>query len=205
MKQLHTTTFAGILFVAAMGLSACGDKNTADNATSTVPGAEATDQGQLPVATEGNTAADQRSIDFIQKAAMTDLFEIETSKLALTKSQSASIKTYAQEMITAHTATSAALTPLAATLKIEPPLQLDNDHLEKIEDLKKASVKDFDQKYVDLQTDVHKSALDLLNDEAKNGNDALLKAFAANTAPKVQMHLDMVKKLDKSGVDEPKK
>jgi putative membrane protein len=190
--------------VAAMGLAACGDKNTADNATSTVPGAEATDHGQLPAATEDNTAGDQQSIDFIQKVAMSDLFEVEASKLALTKSQSASIKSFAQSMITAHTATTATLKPLAAALKIDPPVALDSDHATKIDDLKKATVKEFDQKYVDQQTEAHNKALDLLNDEAKNGNDATLKGFAAATAPKVQMHLDTVKKLDKSGVDEPK-
>ncbi|MET0546547.1 MAG: DUF4142 domain-containing protein [Caulobacterales bacterium] len=168
-----------------------------------MPGAEATDQGEAPKATEDNTAANQQSLDFIQKAAMGDMFEIEASKLALTKSQSTSIKSFAQSMITAHTETSAALKPLAAVMAVNLPTALDDDHAAKLSDLQKATVKEFDQKYIDQQTEAHEKALDLMKDEAQNGNDSTLKGFAASTAPKVQQHLDMVKKLDKAGVDEP--
>jgi len=198
--RLLTTTAA---IAGALALSACGDKNTADEATSTAPGAELTEQGQLPEATSGNVAADQGSIDFIQKAALSDMFEVEASKIALAKSSSPSIKAYAQSMMTAHTATTAALKPVADALMIAPPMQLDSDHAAKLEDLNKATVKEFDEKYIDQQTDAHEDALNLLNDQAKNGTNATLKSFAAATAPKVQMHLDMAKKLDKSDVDEP--
>lgn len=203
--KLHyqTLTTAALLF-GALTLSACGDKNTADEATSTAPGVGTTEQGQAPEASADNTAADQGSIDFIQKAALSDMFEIEASKIALTKSQSPSVKAFAQSMISAHTETSNTLKPIADSLKIAPPMQLDNDHAEKLADLQKATVKEFDEKYLDQQTDAHENALNLLNDQAKNGTNGALKAFAQATAPKVQSHLDMVKKLDKSDVDEPK-
>ncbi len=196
-------TTAAALF-GALTLSACGDKNTADEATSTAPGVAATDQGQPPEATADNTAVDQGSIDFIQKLALSDMYEVEASKIALTKSSSPSIKAYAQSMITAHTATTAALKPIAESLKVMPPVQLDSDHAGKIADLNKATLKEFDQKYLDQQTDAHENALNALNDQAKNGTNGALKAFAQATAPTVADHLDMVKKLDKSGVDEPK-
>lgn len=199
--RLLTTTAA---LAAALALAACGDKNTADEATSTAPGTELTEQGQLPEATANNTAADQGSIDFIQKLALSDMYEVEASKIALTKSTSPSVKAYAQSMITAHTATSAALKPIAEALKIMPPVTLDNDHAEKIADLNKATVKEFDQKFLDQQEEAHENALNALNDQAKNGSNAALVSFAAATAPKVADHLAMVKKLDKSGVDEPK-
>ncbi len=198
--RLLTTTAANF---GALALSACGDKNTADEATSTAPGTELTEQGQLPEANADNTATDQGSIDFIQKLALSDMYEIEASKIALTKSSSPSIKAYAQSMITAHTATSAALKPIADSLKVMPPVTLDGDHADKISDLNKATVKEFDQKYVDQQEDAHENALNALNDQAKNGSNAALVSFAAATAPKVADHLAMVKKLDKSGVDEP--
>jgi len=43
--------------------------------------------------------------------------------------------------------------------------------------------------------DGHKQALKLFQDEAKNGKDADLKAFAAKVAPTVQMHLDAITKI----------
>ena len=204
--KLHyqTLTAAAVLF-GALTLSACGDKNTADEATSTAPAAGTTEQGQMPEATADNTAADQGSIDFIQKAAMSDMFEIEASKIELTKSQSAQVKSFAQNMISAHTETSNMLKPIAESLKVAPPMQLDDNHSGKLADLQKASAKDFDAKYLDQQKDAHEDALDLLNDQAKNGTNPALQSFAQSTAPKVQQHLDMVKQLDKSGADETKK
>lgn len=200
--RLLTTTAA---LAAALALSACGDKNTADEATSTAPGTELTEQGQLPEANADNTAADQASIDFIQKLALSDMYEVESSKIALTKSTSPSVKAYAQSMITAHTATSAALKPIADSMKVMPPVALDNAHAEKIADLNKAAVNEFDQKYLDQQEEAHENALNALNDQVKNGSNAALVSFATATAPKVAEHLAMAKKLDKNGVDEPKK
>lgn len=200
--RLLTTTAA---LAAALALSACGDKNTADEATSTAPGTELTEQGQLPEANADNTAADQASIDFIQKLALSDMYEVESSKIALTKSTSPSVKAYAQSMITAHTATSAALKPIADSMKVMPPVALDNAHAEKIADLNKAAVNEFDQKYLDQQEEAHENALNALNDQVKNGSNAALVSFATATAPKIAEHLAMAKKLDENGVDEPKK
>jgi len=208
VKLKSMTAIAAALAFGAAGLSACGDngKTTADNATSSSPAAPVTPQGEPPKATTQNTAApDQGSIDFVQKAALSDMYEIQASKLALTKSQSKSIKDFAQMMIDAHTATTQALTPIATKLTINPPSQLDNDKQGKIDDLTKASAKDFDKKYLDQQTSAHNDALGLMKSEADNGQDADLKAFAAATLPKVQEHLDHVKSLDKSGADDSKK
>lgn len=205
-----TRTYIALAASLAMAasLAACGDKTTADNATSAAPASVAgtTPQGEPPKATPANTTApDQGSIDFIQKAAMGDMFEVEASKIALAKSQSKDIKSFAQMMIDAHTATTEALKPIAAKLTINPPAQLDSDHQGKIDELNKADAKSFDKKYLDQQEAAHQAALDLMKGEADNGQDADLKAFAAATAPKVQEHLDHAKSLDKSGADDVKK
>lgn len=196
---------AGYVAAAALAvaLAACGDKTTADNATTAAP-AETTTTGEAPKANESNTAADQGTIDFIQKAAMSDMFEIEASKLALTRSQAAGIKSFAQMMVDAHTATSEAVKPIAASLQVNPPMQLDPEHQGMLDDLSKADAKDFDKKYLDQQTGAHNKALDLMKDYSSNGANADLKAFASTTAPKVQEHLDQAKALDKGGADRTK-
>jgi putative membrane protein len=207
MKQKQMTAFAAVLALGAFTLAGCGDKTTADNATTAEPASVAgtTPQGEAPKATADNTAADQGSIDFIQKAAMSDMYEIEASKLAITRTKSAKIKSFAQMMVDAHTATSNALKPIAASLTVDPPAQLDSDHQGMIDDLNKVDAKDFDKKYLDQQTSAHNKALDLMEDEAEHGENGDLKAFAAATAPKVQEHLDHVKSLDKGGADETDK
>ena len=68
-----------------------------------------------------------------------------------------------------------------------------------IDDLQKAKPEDFDKKYLDKATSVHNDALNLMKDYADHGDNAPIKAFAADTAPKVQMHLDMITALDRAG------
>lgn len=195
-RAFHLTAVATL----ATALTACGDNTTADNATTAAPAAT-TAEGETPKADDNNTAADQKTIDFIEKAALSDMFEIESSKLALQKSSSADVKSFAQMMIDAHTATSAEVKPLAASLQINPPAQLDAEHQGMVEDLTKVDAKDFDKKYLDQQTTAHTKTLDLMKSYAGDGTNAGLKAFATATAPKVQEHLDHAKTLDKGGAD----
>ena len=107
-------------------------------------------------------------------------------------------------MVTDHSATTAkvkAITAKDAALK--PPAAMDEEHQKLIADLKAATPDKFDTLYFDQQTDAHEKAHGLLESYASGGDNAELKAFAAETAPKVQMHLDMVKKLDEAGADDP--
>jgi putative membrane protein len=184
----------------ASTLAACGDNTTADNATTTAA-VGPTAEGQPAKADDSNTAADQETIDFIQKAALSDMYEVESSKLALQKSESADVKAFAQMMINAHTATTASLKPIAMSLQVNPPVQLDGEHQGMVDDLTKADAKDFDKKYLDQQTTAHTKTLDLMKDYAGGGNNPEVNAFAASTAPKVQEHLDHAKSLDKGGAD----
>lgn len=182
--------------VMALGFAACAPENPASEAKST--GEVALDNGT----TVDTAAVDEGVKNFVEKAAITDMFEIESAKLALTQSKVKAVKDFAQMMIDAHTATTAELKPLAAAAKVEPPTQLDNDHMAKLDDLKNAKVEDFDDKYIDQQTDAHQNALNLMKDFAANGKDAGLQGFAAKTQTAVQAHLDQVKALDKSPADD---
>lgn len=180
----------------ALGIAACAPEN---------PAAEAKSTGE--VAVDGNTTVDTANVDsgvknFVENVALSDMYEVEASKIALERSQVQAVKDYAQMMVDAHTATTAELKPLAAAASVAPPTALDNDHMNKLEDLRKASVQDFDDKYIDQQTDAHENALNLLKDFASNGKDAGLQAFATKTAPAVDAHLQQVKALDKSPADD---
>lgn len=180
----------------ALGIAACAPENPASEAKST--GEVALDNGT----TVDTAAVDDGVKNFVEKAALTDMFEIESAKLALERSKVKAVKDFAQMMIDAHTATTNELMPLAATAKVAPPTALDNDHMAKLDDLRNAKVEDFDDKYIDQQTDAHENALNLMKDFSANGKDAGLQAFAAKTQTAVQQHLDQVKALDKSPADD---
>jgi len=132
--------------------------------------------------------------DYVQKAAMGDMLEVESSRLALSRSATPEIKQLAQHMVDAHTMTSDELKARLARagLIVELPAMLDDEHKKKVDDLKAANAREFDAKYIELQKEGHDEALNIHRDYAMNGTVADLKAFAADTVPKIEMHLKMV-------------
>ena len=180
---------------AALAVAACAPENPASEATTTPV---TTPDGSATVVAE----ADAGTKSYVEKAAIGDMFEIEASKIALERSKVQPVKDFAQMMIDAHTATSTEMGGLASTAGVMAPTALDNDHSAKLDELRNASLQDFDDKYIDQQTATHSAALDLHKDYANNGKDAALQAFAAKTAPAVDAHLVAVKALDKSPADD---
>lgn len=137
--------------------------------------------------------------DFVTIAAQSDMLEIESSKLALQKSDSAKTKTFAQKMIDDHTATSTELKGLVSSGKVQAdaPASLDQAHQAKLDKLAKLQGKDFTKDYDDMQVSAHKDAVSLFERYSKDGDNAHLKAFAGKTLPKLQEHLKMAQDLKK--------
>jgi len=127
-----------------------------------------------------------------------NFFEIESSKVALEKSASKDVKAFAQQMIDDHTK---AGEKLASVLKGEgmplPPRDLSPKQATAMEMLKSAEGKEFDAAYVQVQTDAHVGAVSLFKAYAANPDDAALGAFAKETLPTLEKHLEHVKMLAK--------
>ena len=156
-------------------------KDTTSNATAT---------GGIAV-----TADDSK---FATNAANGGMAEVALGKLAVEKTTNPKIKDFANMMITDHGKANDELMGIAKTKNITLPATVDADHQKKMDDLTKMTGKDFDKAYVDAMVDGHKKTLSLMQDEAKDGKDADLKAFAAKTAPVVQTHLDAINKIHDS-------
>lgn len=137
---------------------------------------------------------------FVRDAAIGGLYEIESSKLALEKASSPDVKAAAKMIIADHEAADAKLKQLVDGGKAPGPLPTALDERRKgmLDNLRGASAKDFDDRYLDQQTMAHHEALLAFNGYAKTGDNADLKAFAAETAPKLEKHAEMVTKLDRS-------
>jgi putative membrane protein len=195
-------TRTALTLIAALGLAACGSSgdHAADNAAAydNAAMAENVATADAPLAVLAAPTP-----EFVTKVAISDMYEIEASKLALANSKNADIKAFAQQMVTDHSATTASVKKIVGEDKLAPPpAALDADHAKLIADLKAAKPDDFDGLYLDQQEDAHEAALALLQGYAAGGENAKLKAFAAETAPKVSMHLDMAKKLDDADADD---
>jgi len=181
--------------VLALGFAACAPENPASEA---VPADTAARDGT----TTTETDVDSGVTNFVEMASLANMYEIEASKIAVERSQVQPVKDFAQMMVDGHTSSLGELANLSTAAMVTPPSALDNDHMGKLDALRKASVEDFDDLYIDQQTEAHQNTLNLMKDFASNGKDAGLQAFASKMAPTVEQHLTTVKALDKSDADD---
>lgn len=135
--------------------------------------------------------------DFVQKAVMSDMYEVQAGKLATQKGQSDAVKQFGTQMVDAHTKTTEELTDIVKTksIKVDLPNKLDARHQKLIDDLNSAALGDFDKTYAKQQVDGHQAAVDLFKKYAAQGDDADVKQFAEKTLPTIEHHLDEAKKL----------
>jgi putative membrane protein len=137
--------------------------------------------------------------DFVKEVAASDMFEIESSKLAVQKGN-AQEKTFGQQMVTDHTKTSSELKELVSGGKVEAtlPTTLDNSHQSKLDKLKNASGKDFSSDYNSYQVSAHEDAISLFERYANGGDNSTLKDWAGKTLPALKHHLEMARELSKA-------
>jgi len=153
-----------------------------------------------PAAADATNGAPLTDQAFVQQAALGDMFEIASSKLALQQSHNDAVRAFAHMMIVDHTRTTAGLKAAVAksgeTLSL--PQALPADKQATLQDLKAASGANFDRKYMDAQVAGHKAALDLMSLYANDGSNAALKGAAQKTGRLVQTHLDKATQLRQS-------
>ena len=136
--------------------------------------------------------------DFVTEAAQSDMFEIQSSKMAL-NSADAPTKAFAQKMIDDHTKTTAELK--AAVGKGEThatlPTAMSSSQQSMIATLNDLHSADFDKQYHSDQVSAHKDAVSLFQRYGKGGDNAGLKNWAAMTRPALEHHLEMAQNLNK--------
>jgi len=187
-KNCHTDVSLGLL----LGIPACSDSNspnttgqsqpttTGQQAPSTMgqqtPSAEPqhpTTIGQGPAAGTVGAAPAASTQDFVKTVAISDMFEIQASQLALNKDPEVD----------------------SSKVKATLPTALDDKHQKMLDDLRAKNGKDFDQAYDRAQQQTHQEAVDLFQKYADGGDNADLKEWAAKTLPHLKEHLAMAEKL----------
>jgi len=135
--------------------------------------------------------------DFVKSVAISDMFEIQSSQLALTRQPDADTQPFAQKMVQDHQMTSHELKELVDSGKVKAtlPTALDTEHQKMLDDLRAKSGKDFDQAYDHIQQEAHQKAVDLFQKYSESGDNAVLKQWAASTLPHLKEHLAMAQKL----------
>ena len=150
---------------------------------------------QTPPAAIGAPAAQ----DFVNKVAISDMFEIQSSQLALAKQADADTKPFAEKMVQDHQKTSSELKAMVdggkVKVKATLPTALDSEHQKMLDELKSKSGKEFDSSYDQIQLKAHRDAVALFDAYAKGGDNQELKGWAGKTLPHLKEHLSMAEKL----------
>jgi predicted outer membrane protein len=133
------------------------------------------------------SAADKKGI---MDMAIANMAEVETGKLALSKSQNAEVKTFAQQMIDDHGKALAEVQALAQSKGVTLPTELDAKHKAMAAKLEKLSGDAFDKEYMkQAGLNDHKATHAKLKKISKSAKDADVKAAAEKTMPTVEQHL----------------
>lgn len=172
----------------ALSLSACGKKAE--------PVGEASPDAETSIAADAALAPSAAQV-FANTAAASDMFEVETSKLAQEKGTVAKVKTFAGNMVKAHTESTAKLKTAAsaAAPPLVPDAVLSSAQQQTLDALKTKTGADFDTAYAKAQVDAHQATLDALKVYSATGDVPTLKAFATEMVPVVTGHLNMAKGL----------
>lgn len=134
-------------------------------------------------------AAATTAQDFVNKAAVANMFELESSNVALKNTSNGRVIAFAQQMIIDHTKAASELkSTLGKSGDVKAPDELDNEHTASLNALKSKKDADFDKAYIEDQKKAHDEAVDLFTDYSTNGDNAQLKAFAAKMLPILKSH-----------------
>lgn len=137
-----------------------------------------------------NAKISQATQSFVNRAAVTDMFEVEAGKLAGQRSTNDAFKDFAKMTVDDHGKTTEQLKTMAASLPgLNIPNSIDSAHTQKLQKLQNLTEAPFDRQYKADQVQGHQEAVRLFETYARAGDNPDLKKWAANTLPKLKEHL----------------
>ena len=186
MRIVTLTTVAAIALAAA----ACTNNGASNDVSTDVNLAEDAAANDVLGANATDAAMPTDSAGFANAAAASDLYEIESAKLAATKGTSAEVKEVAGNIRTDHEKLSSDLKAGASQAKVTVTPALDAEKQGMLDQLKAATGAEFDRLFLEQQKTAHQKALALHQNYSKGGDAEPLKAFATKATTVVQGHIE---------------
>jgi putative membrane protein len=139
--------------------------------------------------TEKSTPAplNDKDKDFMQTAAKDGMMEVEMGKMGQKQAKNAEVKKFATRMVTDHSKANAQLKALAKKKGVTLDTAAPKEH--KIDDA------NFDKDYMDQMVKDHEKDVAAFEEEAKDGSDPDVKAWANKTLPTLKKHLELAKQI----------
>jgi len=133
--------------------------------------------------------------NFINMAAMSGIAEIQESQLASQRASRAGVRDFAEHMASDHTQMNQQLTQLAQKNGVTLPAQPDPKAQAEMQGLEKLRGRVFERQFLRHEVADHQQAVQMFQQEAQQGSNPDVKAFAQQSLPTLQQHLDMAQSL----------
>jgi putative membrane protein len=190
--------------LAVVILAACGGSEnttgTPETDTTATTGQSAQETSTATATTTGITGGTSSAMsaedkEFVSKAGMGGLFEVQAGNLALQKAQNAEVKSFAQRMVTDHSNANAELAQLATTKGVALPTELGGPHKGAFDHLNMLSGAEFDKAYMQHMVEDHDKDVAEFEKASTTAMDGDVKTWAGKTLPTLQQHQQLSKEV----------
>lgn len=170
---------------------AAATATTATSGTSTSGTVSATTTGSTGGSVSSMSPADK---EFVIQAGYAGLAEVTLSQLALTTSENAEVRAFAQRMVADHGRNNEELQKLATAKGLALPTALDDARAEVLDRLRSAG-RDFDARYASQMVTDHQRTVSDFENAERTLQDADVRTFVSRTLPTLREHLQHAKRL----------
>jgi putative membrane protein len=137
-----------------------------------------------------STEAQQAAVQtFLRASARSNLFEIQSSEIALREARSAEVRRLARILIRHHTAMQAMLAEVARAQNVEVPTTLTARQRGDVRRLQRVSARNFDRAFLRIQVPAHQLSLRLHLLAARTELPAAVRLLAIEALPVIGDHL----------------
>jgi len=137
------------------------------------------------------TPADSPDAMFVQQAGRDVAAEMEFSRLAAQRAQSAQVRRYAEDMLQEHERSNRELELIANHENIAPPHDIDDEQAQVRAQLSVLHGDEFDRAYLQAMRADHEKLAQLLRSSQATVSTPELRRYIATNLPVVQEHLRM--------------
>ncbi|MEI9943749.1 MAG: DUF4142 domain-containing protein [Chitinophagaceae bacterium] len=140
---------------------------------------------------------DEESTTFLVHAANGGMAEVQLGELASQKAVNAKVKDFGKMMVNDHSMANDKVKTLAAQRNVTLPDSVGNEKKKELDDMMMKKGTDFDKAFMKKMVNDHETTIDMFSQASDKVNDPEVKTFIDNTLPKLKMHLDSAKAIQK--------
>jgi putative membrane protein len=168
-----------IVLAATLGMNACNRNHSVEAAR---------EDRQQPAA----TPAEQ---EFMIKATLANLSEVDMARIAMQKTQNSDVKDFANMIESDHTSALEDLADLMQKNGMSPSNVLSPEAKADIEKLAALSGAEMDRELINTMVADHQKAIGMFRDQVSIAQNPDVRKFAEDLLPKLEMHLEKAQKL----------